>query len=81
MSATLDDTYEYGYEVNHLEENEVMDKYRKEKAAHPDALVVIDDLDCGHWTVRVYRTDKEKEVYYRRRAERMLGKFFDLFST
>jgi len=75
MSTVLEYSYDYD-DVRPLEGKEAIEHYQREKAAHPDALVTIDDLGCGvHWTVRSYKTDKEKEAYLRKRVERILEGF------
>ncbi len=55
----------YSYEIGptHLTERKAIDKYREAKNADPDALVALDDLDCGHWTVSVYSTEEEKQAF------------------
>jgi hypothetical protein len=73
MSSVLEYTYD---DVHPLDDREAVEKYREEKAASPDALVVIDDLGCGvHWAVKSYKTEREKEVYLRRRIERIWERF------
>ena len=60
-------TLEYTYETKqpHLTEREAIERYKRALVKGRDALVVLDDLDCGHWTVSVFRTPQEKEQYYR----------------
>lgn len=59
----------------HMTDAEAIERYRKEKSAHPDALVVLDDLDCGHWDISVYSTDEEKEEFIRSKWSDFLGQF------
>ena len=73
MSSVLEYTYD---EIQPLDEKEAVEKYTSEKSNYPDALIVIDGLDCGnHWTVKTYKTDREKETLLRKTVEKMLEKF------
>lgn len=78
MSANI---LEYSYEENnrHLDGDEALEKYRREKAKHPDAYVVLDDLECGHWDVEVHETPQEKESFLRKKLNAMLADFFSAF--
>lgn len=60
---------EYTYEPkrSHLDQSEALNEYKRALKNHPDALVVLDDLDCGHWNVVVLKTAAEKNRFYRRR--------------
>ncbi len=78
MSASI---LEYSYEddTQHLKDDEALEAYKREKARNPDALVVLDDLPCGHWDVEVYKTDEEKEEYLGKRSRGILEKFANAF--
>ena len=78
MSASI---LEYSYDENteHLDDAEALEMYRREKAQHPDALVVLDDLSCGHWDVEVYKTEEEKREYLEKRARSTIRKFLNAF--
>lgn len=78
MLATVS---EYTYEPtrSHLNEAEALDEYKQALKNHTDALVVLDDLDCGHWNVTVLETDEEKEDYYRRKAMNYYNTFLSTF--
>jgi len=58
--------YEYEPKSSHLSDAEALDPYSAARRDHPDALVVLDDFDCGHWRVQVHTTDAQKEAYLRR---------------
>lgn len=78
MSASI---LEYSYEENtrHLDDGEALEKYKREKIANPDAVIVLDDLACGHWEVDVYKTPEEKEGFLRKRLAELLDDFFSPF--
>lgn len=67
-------TVEYTYEdqKHHLTDDDAVDAYKKAKRLHPDALVILDDLSCGHWDVDIFETPKQKEVFYQKRLSRLL---------
>jgi len=70
------DVEEYSYEPKHLSEAEALLRYQREKSAKPDAIVVLDSLDCGHWIVRTYSTDSEKHRFYKRKLSKHLRNAF-----
>lgn len=72
---------EYSYEENtrHLNDDEALEKYKREKALHPDALVVLNDHNCGHWDVEVYKTDDEKREYIEERARGFIDSVISMF--
>lgn len=70
---------EYTYEKNHLTEAEALERYEREKSLYPDGLVVLEDLDCGHWEVNVYRTESEKEIFFQKKLTEMLYHFWLTF--
>lgn len=73
MSTVLEYTYD---EIQPLDDKEAVERYRIEKSASPDALVIIDDLGCGqHWQVKAYKTKEEKENYLLKRIDRILERF------
>ena len=75
MSTVLEYTYDYD-DVHPLDDREAVEQYQREKAANPDALVTINDLGCGeHWTVRAYKTDREKEAFLRKKAASIWDRF------
>lgn len=78
MSASILD-YSYDDETHHLDDDEALEKYKREKALHPDALIVLDDLACGHWDVDVYKSSDEKEAFLRKRVDKILEKFANTF--
>jgi hypothetical protein len=66
-------TVEYSYETGtrHLTDDEALETFKRAKQSNPDAIVVMDDLSCGHWDVDVYTTDSQKKSYYRKRVDRL----------
>jgi len=77
MSELLEYTYEDKHD--HLSEGEALESYTRAKREHPDALVVIRDLDCGHWQIRTYETDAEKNALLRKRLASMVRTFWSAF--
>ena len=79
MSSTLE-TVEYSYDdkTRSLDPEEALERYRHEKALHPDALVILDLLHCNkHWDVKVLQTAKEKEVYLAKTVHDILERFIN----
>jgi hypothetical protein len=61
MSTVLEYTYD---EEKPLSDKEALDAYGREKVDNPDALVVLDRLNCGvHWRVKTYKTKQAKEEF------------------
>jgi len=73
---------EYSYDENtrHLDDDEALEKYNREKSLHPDAIITLVDLDCGHWDVETYKTSEEKESFLRKKLSSLWGNFFSAFS-
>lgn len=69
----------YEYEKKHLNGKDALERFRKEKASHPNSLITLEDLDCGHWTVNVYETEVEKEAYLRKKLSDMISSFWSSF--
>ncbi len=78
MAAIIQE-YSYEDDTFHLTDEEALETYRREKAIHPDALIVLDDLHCGHWDVEVYKTRDEKEEYLGKKARSILERFARVF--
>ncbi len=76
MSATIEKPVEYAYETPHITESEVLERYAREKTRHPNAIVNIEDLDCGHFNVEVYESESEKQVFYNKQINRLLKKLW-----
>jgi hypothetical protein len=74
----MSDTLEYSYEEapSHLTESEALDGYTKARLEHPDALVRLRDLDCGHWQVTIHETPAEKDALFRETFASMLRTFW-----
>ncbi len=58
--------YDIGPNLEHLDDGKMIEVYQLQKQQHPNALISVDDHDCGHWTVTVYKTDLEKHLYFSR---------------
>jgi hypothetical protein len=71
--------YSYDFDPNHLNDEKALEKYRREKSLHPDALIDLADLDCGHWEVNVYETPKEKERFLNDKLSDLVDRFFSAF--
>ena len=65
--------YSYETKLGHLTERKAIEEYKRAKQANPEALVTLDDLDCGHWAVAVHSTEQEKQAVLAR-------KLADIFS-
>lgn len=68
--------YTYSERPEHLTDDEAVAKYSTAKREHPNALVVLRDLDCGHWQVKVYETTAEKNTFLKRRLDSMVRTFW-----
>ena len=63
----------------HLTTKQALKKYRLAKT-HPNDLVSLENLDCGHWAVRVYGTDAEKEAFLLNKFSEMLKAIASAFA-
>lgn len=66
MPAVSDEDLEYApYDrpADHLTAKQAMSRYAKVRSEKPDALVILEDLDCGHWRVNQFETPPEKNAY------------------
>ena len=74
----MPEVLEYTYEdrPDHLTDREAIERYTKMQANHPDALIMLRDLDCGHWQVRMYETEAEKNAFLRRRLSLVFRTFW-----
>jgi hypothetical protein len=68
--------YKYDEEQEHLTEKEALARYQSEKSANPNGLVVLDDLSCGHWSVKTYKSDTEKQQFLQIKFSAMLKLFW-----
>jgi len=72
MSSVLEYTYD---EEPSLNDREALEAYTREKSQNPDALVVLDRLNCGvHWRVTTYKTEHSKEEYLREKVKKIFDK-------
>jgi phosphoenolpyruvate-protein kinase (PTS system EI component) len=78
MSELLEYTYEEE-KPDHLSEREALESYARAKREHPDALIVLRDLDCGHWQIKTYETDAEKNAFLSKRLSFMVRNFWSAF--
>jgi hypothetical protein len=84
MSATLtakeiDRSYQYD---TALDEDEALERYAKEKAQNPGAIVTIEELHCGeHYRVKVFKTEREKGTFYQMTLREMFSNLWDAFKT
>ena len=70
-------SFEYSYEntKHHLDDDEALEYYKRAKKLHPDAIVVLEDLACGHWDVDIYETPEQKELFYKKRLSNYFNKW------
>ena len=78
MHAILEYSYDEK-ETTHLNSRDALNAYKKAIAIHRDALVILDDLDCGHWNVDVIQSDDEKQAYYGSKARTFYRRFLSNF--
>lgn len=72
MSTVLEYTYE---DDKTLSDTQALETYTREKSQNPEALVVIDRLNCGvHWRVSTYKSKREKEEYLRDKIKKIFGR-------
>jgi len=72
MSSVLEYSYD---EEQPLDDREALETYTREKSQNPDALVVLDHLNCGvHWRVKTYKTEKAKQEYFREKVKKIFDK-------
>lgn len=65
---------EYEYDEDHLTESEALERFKAERMEHPNALVILQDLRCGHWSVRVYDSAEEKDEFLYERLNSMFDR-------
>lgn len=70
--------YTYSDRSDHLSDAEAISEYGAARSEHPDALVVLQDLDCGHWQVKVYETPAEKDAFFKRQLQSMFRTFMSV---
>ncbi len=74
----MSEPVEYTYEdrSDHLSERDALERYARAKREYPNALVILQDLDCGHWQIKTYETDDEKNAFLHRRLGSMVRTFW-----
>ena len=82
VSAVADlEEYTYDYGPPHLSETEATERYRRATTSkESDTLVVLDNHDCGHWTVQEFKTATAREAYLRSKLQSIVAQFFNVFS-
>ncbi len=79
MEKTLE--YSYKNKNNHLTKREAIERYKEAKRRVVDvALVELEELNCGHWNVKIHKTESAKRKYLKRQFEGMIGDFSDTFA-
>jgi hypothetical protein len=68
--------YEYETKLPHLTSTEALERFNKARKDYPNALVTLNDLDCGHWKVEIYTTKVQKEKYLRSYWTERIGTLF-----
>ncbi len=68
--------YTYNERDDHLTEAEALGRYAVTRREDPTAIVVLRDLDCGHWQVKTYSSEAEKNAFLRNRLESMVRMFW-----
>ncbi len=72
MSTVLEYTYD---DEKSLSDREALETYTREKSQNPDALVVLDQLNCGvHWRVKTYKSEDEKQEYLKDKVKKIFDK-------
>jgi len=69
------DEYKYDSRI-HLGDAEATRKYLEEKSKNPDAYVMLNDLDCGHWAIKTYRTEPQKQKFLQNKWNELIGNFY-----
>jgi hypothetical protein len=67
------------YKHRHLSTTQALKEYQLEKARN-NGFVDLEVLDCGHWKVKVYRTEIEKEAFLLSKLSDMLRRFLSPFA-
>ena len=78
----MSEPIEYSYDeenAQHLSDGEALERYSRARREHPDSLVILRDLDCGHWQIRTYETAEEKNAFLSRRLTSMMRIFWSSF--
>ena len=69
---------EYEYDSPHLTEAEAIERYQREKALYPKSIVELKGFDCGHWEVKTYSSEKEKQEFLGKKLSEMINRFFSI---
>jgi hypothetical protein len=71
--SNMPDVVEYSYETtNHLSPADAAKRYAQAKAQNPTAIIELDELDCGHWTIHVHSSSQDKRVFLARRYQNLV---------
>ncbi len=60
---------------DHLSRSEALQQYQLLKRKFPNALVELEQLDCGHWQVVAHTTKEEKDQFVKNKWNEMVGQF------
>lgn len=72
---------EYSYEdkTTHIREADVLKNYKEQKTLYPNAVVTVDNLDCGHWRIETFKTEEQKQVFYKKKLSKMVSELLNRF--
>ena len=59
----------------HLTKGEALKLYQELKRKDPNALIELEELECGHWSVTAYKTKEEKDAFVKRKWSDMTSRF------
>lgn len=78
MMKTMSDPLEYSYEdkSDHLSDGDALAQYTRAKRERPNALIMLRDLDGGHWQIETYETDDEKNACLRNQLAYLVRTFW-----
>jgi hypothetical protein len=60
----------------HLNDVEASRKFIEEKSSNPNAYITIDNLDCGHWVIKSYKTELQKRKFLQNKWSELVGNFY-----
>ena len=69
--------YEYEPDDDHLSESAAVERYKTAKALHPDAIINLERLPCGHYSVSIHKADWQKQQFYKRTYNSLLRRALD----
>ncbi len=78
MPEALEEYVPYDKAEGHLTESEAVTRYSDLRKEKPEALIILKDLDCGHWKISIHETDADKHAYLQGYLQRMVNTFWRL---